>query len=138
MAWGRFVYKIATNADTIGIEIMDNKVEIQIPFDTRVTSRLYSIQSMDTFPAMGQPERIVEISKSVRSLMKNRRMKKVITGRTRSFRKEKRYSSLSVNTVENFTPARVEPMTIIASGVVVAPTVENRLTACCGRRISRR
>lgn len=138
MAWGRSVYKIETNADTIGIEIMDNKVEIQIPFDTRVTSRLYSIQSMDTFPAMGQPERIVEISKSVRSLMKNRRMKKVITGRTKSFRKEKRYSSLSVNTVENFTPARVEPMTIIASGVVVAPTVKNRLTACCGRRISRR
>ena len=91
MACGRDIYKIATNADTIGIEIMDNL-----------------------------------------------RTKKVIIGRTRSFRKEKRYNSLSVNTVENFTPARVEPMTIIASGVVVTPMVENRLTACCGRRISRR
>ena len=75
------------------------------PFETRVTSRLYSIQSIDTFPAIGQPERIVEISKSVRSLMKNLRTKNVISGRTRSFRKEKRYNSLSVNTVENFTPA---------------------------------
>ena len=65
MACGRDIYKIATNADTIGIEIMDSRVEIQIPFDTRVTSRLYSIQSMDTFPAMGQPERIVEISNNV-------------------------------------------------------------------------
>lgn len=117
---------------------MDNSVEMQIPLDTRVTSRLYSIQSMDTFPAIGQPERIVEISKSVRSLIKNLRTRKVITGRTRSFRKEKRYSSRSVNTVENLTPARVEPMTIIANGVVVAPTVENRLTACCGRWISKR
>ena len=98
---------------------MDSRVEIQIPFDTRVTSWLYSIQSMDTFPAIGQPERIVEISNNVRSLIKNLRTKKVIIGRTRSFRKEKRYNSLSVNTVENFTPARVEPMTIIASGVVV-------------------
>ncbi len=53
MACGRDIYKIATSADTIGIEIMDSRVEIQIPFDTRVTSRLYSIQSMDTFPAMG-------------------------------------------------------------------------------------
>lgn len=138
MACGRDIYKIATNADTIGIEIMDSRVEIQIPFDTRVTSRSYSIQSMDTFPAMGQPGRIVEISNNVRSLIKNLRTKKVIIGRTRSFRKEKRYNSLSVNTVENFTPARVEPMTIIASGVVVTPMVENRLTACCGRRISRR
>ena len=138
MACGRDIYKIATNADTIGIEIMDSRVEIQIPFDTRVTSRLYSIQSMDTFPAIGQPERIVEISKSMRSLIKNLRTRKVITGRTRSFRKEKRYSSRSVNTVENLTPARVDPMTIIANGVVVAPTVENRLTACCGRWISKR
>ena len=68
---------------------------MQIPLDTRVTSRLYSIQSMDTFPAIGQPERIVEISKSMRSLIKNLRTRKVITGRTRSFRKEKRYSSRS-------------------------------------------
>ena len=81
MACGRDIYKIATNADTIGIEIMDSRVEIQIPFDTRVTSRLYSIQSMDTFPAMGQPERIVEISNNVRSLIKNLRTRKVITGR---------------------------------------------------------
>lgn len=81
MACGRDIYKIATNADTIGIEIMDSRVEIQIPFDTRVTSRLYSIQSMDTFPAIGQPERIVEISNNVRSLIKNLRTKKVITGR---------------------------------------------------------
>ena len=138
MACGRDIYKIATNADTIGIEIMDSRVEIQIPFDTRVTSWLYSIQSMDTFPAIGQPERIVEISKSMRFLIKNLRTRKVITGRTRSFRKEKRYSSRSVNTVENLTPARVDPMTIIANGVVVAPTVENRLTACCGRWISKR
>mgnify|MGYP001735973841 CR=1 FL=1 len=99
MACGRDIYKIATNADTIGIEIMDSRVEIQIPFDTRVTSRLYSIQSMDTFPAMGQPERIVEISNNVRSLIKNLRTKKVIIGRTRSFRKEKRYNSLSVTSL---------------------------------------
>ena len=52
---------------------MDSRVEIQIPFDTRVTSWLYSIQSMDTFPAIGQPERIVEISKSMRFLIKNLR-----------------------------------------------------------------
>ena len=58
---------------------MDSGVEIQIPFDTRVTSWLYSIQSIDTFPAIGQPERIVEISKSVRSLMKNLRTKNVIS-----------------------------------------------------------
>ena len=81
MACGRDIYKIATNADTIGIEIMDNSVEMQIPLDTRVTSRLYSIQSMDTFPAIGQPERIVEISKSMRFLIKNLRTRKVITGR---------------------------------------------------------
>lgn len=81
MACGRDIYKIATNADTIGIEIMDSRVEIQIPFDTRVTSWLYSIQSMDTFPAIGQPERIVEISKSMRFLIKNLRTRKVITGR---------------------------------------------------------
>lgn len=136
--WLLYFYNIATNAATIGIEIRDNSVEMQIPLDTRVTSRLYSIQSMDTFPAIGQPERIVEISKSMRSLIKNLRTRKVITGRTRSFRKEKRYSSRSVNTVENLTPARVDPMTIIANGVVVAPTVENRLTACCGRWISKR
>ena len=131
-------YRTATSAATTGIEIMESRVEMQIPFETRVTSRLHSIQSIDTFPAIGQPERIVEISKSVRSLMKNLRTKNVISGRTRSFRKEKRYNSLSVNTVENFTPASVEPITIIASGVVVAPTVEKRLTACCGRRIFRR
>ncbi len=79
----------------------------------------------------------MEISNNVRSLIKNLRTKKVIIGRTRSFRKEKRYNSLSVNTVENFTPARVEPMTIIASGVVVTPMVENRLTACCGADIEK-
>lgn len=118
MACGRDIYKIATNADTIGIEIMDSRVEIQIPFDTRVTSRLYSIQSMDTFPAMGQPERIVEISNNVRSLIKNLRTKKVIIGRTRSFRKEKRYNSLSVKYRGKLHSARVEPMTILASGVV--------------------
>ncbi|MFQ8776717.1 MAG: hypothetical protein ACLR78_03585 [Roseburia sp.] len=28
------IYKIATNADTIGIEIMDSSVEMQIPLDT--------------------------------------------------------------------------------------------------------
>ena len=95
---------------------MDNSVEMQIPLDTRVTSRLYSIQSMDTFPAIGQPERIVEISKSMRSLIKNLRTRKVITGRTRSFRKEKRYSSRSVNTVENLTPARVDPMHAAGDG----------------------
>ena len=68
-------YRIATNAATTGIEIMESRVEMQIPFETRVTSRLYSIQSMDTFPAIGQPERIVEISNNVRSLIKNLRTK---------------------------------------------------------------
>ena len=54
-------YRTATSAATTGIEIMESRVEMQIPFETRVTSRLYSIQSIDTFPAIGQPERIVEI-----------------------------------------------------------------------------
>ena len=80
-------YRTATSAATTGIETMEIRVEMQIPFETRVTSRLYSIQSIDTFPAIGQPERIVEISKSVRSLLKNLRTKNVISGRTRSFRK---------------------------------------------------
>lgn len=105
---------------TTGIVSADKTIEVKMPFAARRIFPSYSLHNIDTFPATGSAHNKTAIDRTSLNGIHNKHIM-YINGYSKSLRTENKINLLSAISRKDIS-ANVEPVTIIASGVVIFPT----------------